>query len=121
MTDTNFNFEIQNENDYRNAMKRIDRLMNLSDYFGEELLALAIAVEVYEKKHFPIPLPTVGQALQFRLEQLDLSEKALYDVLGGKKNTRLILTDQKKLTKRKMIIALHEKFDIPLPVLLRSE
>ena len=47
---------IRNEKDYRNALKRIDDLMNaeLGTSEGNELEILAILVERYEEEEFPI-------------------------------------------------------------------
>ena len=49
-----------------------------------ELDSLASEVEGYEREHFPVPLPTLAEAMQFRREQMgetvaEIAERAGID------------------------------------------
>lgn len=47
---------IKTESDYREALIRIDQLMD-KESAGDELEVLATLVELYEDEHFPITKP----------------------------------------------------------------
>ena len=67
---------VQNEEQYEEALKRIDELMisyergsfaTLADEI--ELVALVGRVELYEQENYPIDPPTPEEARKFREEQ----------------------------------------------------
>jgi len=58
---------------YEEALANVEELMSREVVLGSDecarLEVLAQAVELYEKEHFPIELPSPSEAAQFRLEQ----------------------------------------------------
>ena len=65
---------IKTEEDYQNALSRIDELMDARPNTpeGDELEFLVTLVELYEKK-YPIEMPDAVEAIKFRMEQLGLN------------------------------------------------
>jgi predicted RNase H-like HicB family nuclease len=68
------NLEIKNEEDYENAVSRIDELMDAEADTPEldELKSLTLLVEQYENIHYPLSPPNLLSKIKFRLEQLGL-------------------------------------------------
>lgn len=62
---------IRTESDYREALKRIETLMDACDKTpeGELLDILVTQVETYEKKHYPIDVPEQVSSIKFYMEQ----------------------------------------------------
>lgn len=73
-------------------------------------------VEVKEAEQ-PFPATDPIEAIMFRLEQLELSRKALEGVLGSRARVSEVLNRRRELSKE-MIVRLHLAFDIPLESLL---
>ena len=64
---------IRTREQYEVALANVEELMSREVVLGSDecarLEALARAVELYEKEHFPIELPSPSEAVRFRLEQ----------------------------------------------------
>ena len=80
---------IQNEEQYRAIMQRIDELMDIvtddtPDYNPSyvELDLLSELVADYEQEHYPIEKPTLIDVLKLRMFEMKLSQCALADLLG---------------------------------------
>ncbi len=72
---------IRNTEEHENALFRIYTLMQ-SDIMpntpkSNELELLALLVENYEKKAFPLPKPNPVEAIKFRMEQLGVTKEEL--------------------------------------------
>ncbi|WP_156800564.1 helix-turn-helix domain-containing protein [Thalassoporum mexicanum] len=80
---------------------------------------LATLVDIYEEKQFPIGLPRPAEAIQFRMEQLDLTTSDLIPLIGSCAEVSEILSGKCDLT-LEMIRALHEHLGIPAEVLLQQ-
>jgi len=112
---------IRNKKEYREALDRIYKLMqkdlkvNSKEY--NELEVLSILVDDYESKRFPIGLPDPVEAIQFRLEQLNLDQSDLASIIGSKSRTSEILNRKRKLS-LSMIRTLHKKLNIPASSLI---
>ena len=67
---------IRTDDDHKAALARIDVLMDAEAGTDEvdELAVLAEIVEAYEAKRFPIALPTLVEAIRFRMEQVLVAE-----------------------------------------------
>ncbi|MBS0251266.1 MAG: hypothetical protein JSR78_09395 [Proteobacteria bacterium] len=65
---------IRSDEDHQAALKEIDRLWHATPGTPDagHLEALAILVEDYEKKRWPIDKPTSQEARRFRREQMGL-------------------------------------------------
>ena len=112
---------IRTETEYEQALARLEELMDAvsGSPEEEELEVLAILIEKYEEKHFPIDLPDPVEAIQFRMEQLNLTRKDLIPYLGSQSKVSEILNHKRPLSLA-MIRALHAGLEIPAEVLLQE-
>ena len=114
---------LQNEEEYNTATARIYTLMQADVVPGSEedheLQLLALVVEEYESKHYPVPPPDPIEAIKFRLEQMGLSEVELNKLLGGRQRKHDILHKKRKLSLA-MIRRLNEELHIPASTLIRD-
>lgn len=106
---------IRTEEDYDNAMLRIDALMDAAPDTkeGGELDVLATLVEAYERDNFPIESPDPVEAILFRMEQLGIDRKALEPFLGDRNRVSEVLNRKRKLS-MSQVRKLHDGLNIPL-------
>ncbi|WP_271437109.1 helix-turn-helix domain-containing protein [Lentibacter algarum] len=107
--------------DHGVAMQHIDTLMSLDDLSEDQvrdLEVLSILVERYESEHFPVKLPTPVDAIEFRIDQLDLTRSQLAELIGFPKSRVSEVLNGKRSPSLDMMRALHEKLNIPADVLL---
>ena len=111
---------IRNDADHAKALKEIERLWNAKkgSADADRLEALAILVEAYEKKRYPIAKPDPISAIEFRLEQMGLTRKAPEGVIGSRGRVSDIMNRRRSLTLN-MIRRLNDKFAIPAEVLIQ--
>lgn len=112
---------VKNSTDHAWAMEQIDALMLKEDLLEEEvrqLEVLAILVEKYENEHFPVELPTAVEAIEFRIDQLEINRSQLADMIGFPKSRVSEVLNGKRKPSLDMMRALHEKLAIPADVLL---
>jgi HTH-type transcriptional regulator/antitoxin HigA len=111
---------IKSDADYRAALGEIEQLMaaELDTPEGERLDVLVTLVEAYEAKHFPLDLPDPVEAINFRMEQLDLTPADLTPMIGRLNRVYEVLNRKRPLTLR-MIWNLHEQLGIPAECLIR--
>src|ERR1700719_3351745 len=111
---------IRNEADYDRALRRIERLWDSpkNSPRGDELDILATLIEAYERRHYPIDLPSPIEAIKFRLEQQGKDTRALIGVIGHRTRVHEVLNGKRSLS-LKMIRNLHDKFGIPANVLIQ--
>lgn len=110
--------------EYNEACKRIYSLINSTAEAidpaspeGEELELLSLLVEKYEQEHYPIEAPNPIEALNFRMEQMNLKQKDIAPLLGGKTRVSEVLNGKRPLS-LKMIILLNRYLGIPLESLI---
>ena len=84
---------------------------------GDRLDVLAILVQAYEAKHYPISAPDPIEAIKFRLEQGGLSIKDLEPMIGRSNRVYEVLGRKRPLTLG-MIRRLHKGLGIPAEVLI---
>lgn len=91
---------IKTDQDYRNALQRIETLMDAAPDTeeGEELDVLATLVEAFEEKNFPVENPDPVEAILFRMEQLGLDRKDLEPLLGSRSRVSEILNRKRGLS-----------------------
>ena len=91
---------IKTEDDYFSALKRIDELFDSEPNTpeGDELELIVTLVELYEKNNFPIESPTPIEAIKFRMEQLNLSQKDLVQYIGSKSKVSEVLSGKRSLS-----------------------
>ncbi|HQS67205.1 MAG TPA: DNA-binding protein [Sulfuricurvum sp.] len=112
-------FPIRTENDYDVALVRIDQLMNaqLGTAEGDELDILVTLVEVYEAKHYAMPVCDPVEAIKFRMEQMGLEPKDLTSIIGSRSKVSEVLNHKRQLSIA-MIRNLHAKLHVPYESLL---
>ena len=110
---------IRSKKDHERTLKMIDELWDCpaKSKEAETLEVLSILVDEYENKHFPINAPDPIEAIKYRMEQLDLSQKDLAKYLGGENRVSEILNRKRPLT-LKMIKSLYQNLHIPAATLL---
>ncbi len=110
---------LENDDELDRALARIWELFHSKPGTPEsdELRALSEIVEAYEDIHYPIPLPTPLGALEFWIDQRNLTLDDLAPALGGKEQAAAILAGQQEITPQ-IADALHQKLDIDLRDLL---
>ncbi|WP_257670882.1 helix-turn-helix domain-containing protein [Parapedobacter tibetensis] len=112
---------IKTEQDYQAAMKRLETIFDAKPGTpeGDELEILGVLIDNYERTYFPIDLPDPIEAIKFRMEQMDYSNKDLAEVIGFKGRVSEILNRKRKLS-ISMIRKLHESMQIPTDVLVQE-
>jgi HTH-type transcriptional regulator / antitoxin HigA len=112
---------IKTENDYNQALERLELLFDAKKGTpeGDELELLSILIEQYENTHFPIDLPDPIEAIKFRMEQMGYNQNDLAKIIGLKSRASEILSKKRKLS-LEMIRQLHTSLHIPTDVLIQT-
>lgn len=112
---------IKTEQDYQVSLAKLDELFDApigtkeSDYAD----ILALLVDEYEKKHFPIEAPDPIEAIKIRMEEMHLKQKDLAPVIGGNNRVSEVLNKKRKLTVE-MIRNLTLKLNLSPNLLIRD-
>ena len=112
---------IKTEEQYREALKKIDSLIDSnpgsSDF--EYLEVISILVDDYENKHYAIkPLDPI-EAIKYEMEEHGLKQKDLVQYFGSKEMVSQVLNKKRPLT-LKMIKNLYHNFGISAESLLAT-
>ena len=114
---------IKNDTEYRDALEQIEILIdsNVQDDSAkaDELEVLALLVENYESSAFHRSLPSPIEAIKFRMEQQNLSQRDLVPYMGSRSKVSEVLSGKRPLT-LSMIRALHANLGIRLRSFCRS-
>ncbi len=112
---------IKNDNDYRNALARLEVIFDATTDTkeGDEAEILSLLIEKYENEHYPIESPDPIEAIKIRMEDLNMRQKDLVGVIGGKSRVSEILNRKKKLTVE-MIRELERILQISASVLVNN-
>jgi HTH-type transcriptional regulator/antitoxin HigA len=91
---------IKSEKDYQKALKRLKVVFDAGPNSpeGDEAELLSLLIEDYENKHYPIEAPDPIEAIKIRMEEMNLKQKDLIGVIGGKSRVSEVLNKRKKLT-----------------------
>jgi HTH-type transcriptional regulator/antitoxin HigA len=111
---------IRIEEEYEAALARVDEIFDAETGSAEdeELDDLADLIESYEDKHYPIGLPDPISAIEFRMDQANLSQRDLIPYIGSSVKVSEVLSGRREIT-LSMARALHEHLGIPADVLLQ--
>ena len=110
---------IKSEADYEKALKRLDEVFDapIDSDEGDEAEVLTVLIDNYEREHYQITAPDPIEAVKIRMEEMDLKQKDLVGIIGGKSRVSEVLNRKKKLTVE-MIRRLEELLNISASVLV---
>jgi len=112
---------IKNKADYEKALKRLEVLFDapVGTPESDEADVLALLIDEYEKKHFPIEAPDPIAAIKIRMEELNLKQSDLINEIGGKSRVSEILNRKRKLTVE-MIRKLTSRLNLSASILVKD-
>ncbi len=112
---------IKTEKDYQKSLKRLELIFDATPNSkeGDEAEILSMLIDNYENKHYPIEAPDPIEAIKIRMEEMNLKQKDLVGVIGGKSRVSEILNKKKKLTVE-MIRELEKILHISASVLVNN-
>ena len=112
---------IRTEKDYENALKRLEIIFDapINSIEGDEAEILSLLIENYENKVYPIEAPDPIEAIKIRMEEMNLKQKDLVGLIGGKSRVSEVLNRKKRLTVD-MIRELEKKLSISATVLVSN-
>lgn len=84
---------------------------------ADEMELLSLLVENYEREQYKLKAPDPVEAIRFRMEQMNLKQKDIAPLFGGKTRVSEVLHKKRPLS-MKMIILLNRYLGIPLESLL---
>lgn len=91
---------IKTETEYTKALKRLevifDKPANTKE--GDEAEILSMLIENYEDEHYPIEAADPIEAIKIRMEEMNLMQKDLIGIVGGKSRVSEVLNRKKRLT-----------------------
>ena len=105
---------IKFEKDYRKALKRLEVIFDapIDTKEGDEAEILSMLIENFENEYYPIEAPDPIKAIKIRIGELNLIQKDLIGIIGGK--------SRKKRLKIDMIRELEIKLHISASVLVND-
>ncbi|RLD22514.1 MAG: transcriptional regulator [Bacteroidetes bacterium] len=91
---------IKTEEDYNKALKRLEEIFDAqsNSIEGDEAEILTVLIDNYENTYFPIEAPDPIEAIKIRMEELNIKQKDLIGIIGGKSRVSEILNKKKRLT-----------------------
>jgi len=112
---------IKTEKDYDKALERLELIFDASPNSkeGDEAEIISLLIENYENKNYPIESPDPIEAIKIRMEEMNLKQKDLVGIIGGKSRVSEILNKKKKLTVE-MIRELERILNISATVLVKN-
>jgi len=112
---------IKTEIEYQKALKRLDKIFHAKKGTKEqeELEILVMLIQRYEDEtvgEFPDPDPI--EAIKFKMEQMDMSQKDLAEVIGLKSRASEILSRKRPMSIN-IIRKLSKALSIPADILIQ--
>ena len=91
---------IKSEKDYDKALERLEVIFDAKSNSkeGDEAEILTMLIDTYENKVHPIEAPDPIEAIKIRMEEMNIKQKDLVGILGGKSRVSEILNRKKRLT-----------------------
>ena len=91
---------IKSEKDYDKALERLEVIFDAKSNSkeGDEAEILSMLIDTYENKVHPIEAPDPIEAIKIRMEEMNIKQKDLVGILGGKSRVSEILNRKKRLT-----------------------
>ncbi len=112
---------IKNDTDYYQALNRLEVVFDapIGSVDSDEADVLGLLVDEYEKKNFTIEAPEPIEAIKIRMEDMQLKQKDLIGVIGGKSRVSEILNKRRKLTVE-MVRNLAERLNLSSQILIKD-
>jgi len=114
---------IKTPEEHEQAMARVMLLMDADPQPGsqdaDELDLMALLIERYERKQFPIDVPGPLDAIRFRMDQQGLKKKDLIPYIGSASKVTEVLNGTRNLSLN-MIRRLTDGLGIPADVLIQD-
>lgn len=112
---------IKTEETYQKALKRLEKIFHseTGSKEHEELELLVLLIEKYETDmvgEFPDPDPI--EAIKFKMDQMDISQKELGDIIGLKSRASEILSRKRPMSIN-IIRKLSAALSIPADILIQ--
>jgi len=112
---------IKTEKEYQKALKRLDKIFHAQEGTKEqeELELLVILIEKYEDEivgEFPDPDPI--EAIKFKMEQMEMTQKDLAEIIGLKSRASEILSRKRPMSIN-IIRKISEALSIPADILIQ--
>lgn len=112
---------IRTEEDYQAALKRLDHIFHAKQgtQEQEELEILVMLIQRYEDEtvgEFPDPDPI--EAIKFKMEQMDMTQKDLAEVIGLKSRASEILSRKRPMSIN-IIRKISHALSIPADILIQ--
>ena len=115
---------IHSEAEYDAALAEIEQYFDEAPKLGtaeaDRFDLLALVIEDYEKRHWPIEPPNPVDAIRYRMETGGYTQADLGRLLGSRQRASDVLTRKRPLTMQ-MAWKLHREWDIPAEALIRPE
>jgi len=112
---------LRSETDYDAALEEIERYFESEPRPGtpeaDRFDLLALVIEDYEKKHWPIEPPDTIDAIRYRMDIAGYTQADLGRLLGSRQRASDILTRRRRLT-MKMAWKPHRDWGIPAEALI---
>ena len=91
---------IKSVTDYGKALKRLEVIFDASPNSkeGDEAEIISLLIENYENQHYPIESPDPIEAIKIRMEEMNMKQKDLVGIIGGKSRVSEVMNKKKKLT-----------------------
>lgn len=91
---------IKSEQDYKRALERLEVIFDAvpNSKEGDEAELLSMLIDNYENQYYPIEAPDPIEAIKIRMEEMNLKQKDLVGIIGGKGRVSEILNKKKRLT-----------------------
>ena len=112
---------IRTEEDYQKTLERMEEIFDaqIETIESDEADILALLIDEYEKKNYPIDAPDPIEAIKNRMEEMDLKQVDLIPEIGGKSRVSEILNKKRKLTVD-MIRNLANRLQLSAELLIRD-
>jgi HTH-type transcriptional regulator / antitoxin HigA len=112
---------LRDESDYDRALAEIEQYFENEPAPGtseaDAFDLLALVIEDYERRHWPIDPPDPVDAIRYRMETAGYSQSDLGRLLGSRQRASDILNHRRRLTMA-MAAKLHREWRIPAEALL---
>ncbi len=112
---------IKTKKDFENTLARLEQIFDapINSPEGDEAEILSLLIENYENQHYSIEAPDPVEAIKIRMEEMNLKQKDLIGIIGGKSRVSEILNKKKRLTVE-MIRNLTAKLNLSASILVSN-